>query len=108
VVVHRRRTRRRDPRRFGGFARARAAAGPPPELRLAAAERLAAGRAGPVEGPTKLYLCHILCELGALDAVGALREVRDWMDRHPREVLVIVVEDAAPAAVIKASSARSR
>ena len=68
---------------------------------LAAAERLAAGRAGPVEGPAKLYLCHILCELGALDAVGALREVRDWMDRHPREVLVIVVEDAAPAAVIK-------
>ena len=69
---------------------------------LAAAERLAASRAGPVEGPKKLYLCHILCELGALDAVDALREVRDWMDRHPREVLVIVVEDAAPAAVIKA------
>jgi hypothetical protein len=70
---------------------------------LAAAKRLAASRTGPVEGPKKLYFCHVLCELGALDAVDALREVRDWMDRHPREVLVIVVEDAAPTAAIKAS-----
>lgn len=70
---------------------------------LAAAERLAARRAGPAEGPKKLYLCHILCELGALDAVDALSELRDWLDRNPREVVVIVVEDAAPAATIKAA-----
>ena len=74
---------------------------------LAAAQRLAAGRAGPPEGPKKLYLCHILCELGALDAVDTLRDIRDWMDRHPREVLVIVVEDAAPAAVIKTAFEQS-
>ncbi len=69
---------------------------------LAAAQRLAGSVAfGPVAGDTELYLCHVLCELGALKAVDVFREIRDWMDRNPREVLMIVIEDAAPTADIK-------
>ncbi len=69
---------------------------------LAAAQRLAGSRAfGPVQGKTQLYLCHVVCELGALEAVPALRRIKDWMDRNPREVLTFVVEDAAPTADIK-------
>ncbi len=69
---------------------------------LAAAHRLAGSVAfGPVSGDKQLYLCHVLCELGALDAVKTFRDIRDWLDRHPREVLMIIIEDAAPAAEIK-------
>ncbi len=69
---------------------------------LAAAQRLAGSVAfGPVSGDTELYLCHVLCELGALKAIDVFREIRDWMDRNPREVLMIVIEDAAPTADIK-------
>lgn len=69
---------------------------------LAAAQRLAGSVAfGPVSGPTQLYLCHVLCELGALDAVETFKQIRDWLDRNPREVLTIAIEDAAPTADIK-------
>ena len=75
---------------------------------LAAAQRLAGSVAfGPIAGHKGVFLCHILCELGALDGVPALRDIRDWMDRNPREVLLLVVEDAAPAAVIKDAFERS-
>jgi hypothetical protein len=69
---------------------------------LRAAQRLAGSVAfGPVQGKKQLYLCHVLCELGALEAVPAFRQIRDWMDRNPREVLMFVIEDAAPTAAIK-------
>ena len=69
---------------------------------LRAAQRLAGSVAfGPVQGTKQLYLCHVLCELGALEAVPAFRRIKDWMDRNPREVLMFVVEDAAPTAAIK-------
>jgi len=75
---------------------------------LAAAQRLAGSVAfGPIAGHKGVFLCHILCELGALDGVPALRDIRDWTDRNPREVLLLVVEDAAPAAVIKDAFERS-
>lgn len=69
---------------------------------LAAAQRLAGSVAfGPVQGDKELFLCHVVCELGAVDAGSAFREIRDWMDLNPREVLVIIIEDAAPTADIK-------
>ena len=60
---------------------------------LAAAERIRSRIAGDVaeEG---IYLCHGFCELGALDAVAELAAIRTWLDEHPREVLVIFVQDA--------------
>jgi hypothetical protein len=66
-----------------------------------AAERLA-GRIGlgDLKGKKDLYLCHALCELGAVRMVGALGEVRDFMARHPDEVVVIFIEDYVPATAI--------
>ena len=69
---------------------------------LAAAQRLAGSVAfGPVQGKKDLYLCHIICEFGALKALDEFQEIKDWMDLNPREVVVLVIEDAAPAQEIK-------
>ncbi len=72
----------------------------------AAAERVRQRMTGSL-GPTEVYLCHGFCEIGAVDALTALTEVRAWLDEHPREVLVIFVQDetspADTAAVFEAS-----
>jgi len=72
----------------------------------AAAERVRQRLTGSL-GPTEVYLCHGFCEIGAVDALTALTEVRAWLDEHPREVLVIFVQDATSpadtAAVFEAS-----
>lgn len=47
---------------------------------------------GPAGG-RDVYLCHTLCAVGATRAVDALRDVRDFLVRHPREVLLISIED---------------
>lgn len=63
---------------------------------LAAAERLA-GRifyGSPVERP-RLFLCHGLCEIGATDAVEEYTRIREWVDDHPDQVLIIIIQDAA-------------
>ena len=44
-------------------------------------------------GPPQAFLCHMACELGAIPMVMALRDIRTWLDAHPREVLQIVVQD---------------
>jgi hypothetical protein len=67
---------------------------------LAAAERLAGkpidfGSAPP--GTKRVYLCHILCELGASDMVEVMSDVRAWLDEHPNEVLVFFIEDRGPS-----------
>ncbi|HEX5147070.1 MAG TPA: hypothetical protein VFV85_08610, partial [Conexibacter sp.] len=54
-------------------------------------------------GDEQVYLCHGFCELGALDAVTALRQIRDWLVLNPGAVLVISIEDqVAPALVADA------
>ena len=45
-------------------------------------------------GDETVYLCHGFCEIGSVDAVEELRIARNWLDEHPREVLVFVVQDA--------------
>jgi len=40
-----------------------------------------------------VYLCHSACEIGSIDAVEELTVVRAWLDDHPREVVVFVVQD---------------
>ncbi|MBO9532732.1 MAG: hypothetical protein J7513_07155 [Solirubrobacteraceae bacterium] len=68
---------------------------------LAAAQRLAGSVAfGPIAGDTRLYLCHVLCELGASDAVTQFEQIADWVRTHPRQVLMIFIQDEAPAAMI--------
>jgi hypothetical protein len=67
---------------------------------LAAAERLAGA---PIEpgtsppGPKTVYLCHVLCELGASEMVEVMSDVRGWLDQHPSEVLVFFIEDRGPS-----------
>lgn len=71
---------------------------------VAAAERLREQIAQPATGTKKqLYLCHGFCELGALPLMPTLEKVRTWLDTHPREVLVIVIEDYVPPQSIVAA-----
>ena len=44
-------------------------------------------------GDAEPYLCHVLCELGATKLDDALDGIDKWMQTHPDEFLVIVVED---------------
>jgi hypothetical protein len=44
-------------------------------------------------GPPQPFLCHIVCELGALAMEEELGRIREWLDRNPHEVLVIVIQD---------------
>jgi hypothetical protein len=43
-------------------------------------------------GTREVFLCHAFCETGSVDAVRALRDVRDYLVRNPYEVLVVSVE----------------
>lgn len=44
-------------------------------------------------GDERIFLCHGFCELGAIEAERALRDVRDFLAVNPGAVLVISVED---------------
>jgi hypothetical protein len=52
-------------------------------------------RVGQAEGGGErgTYLCHVVCELGATELTNALTEVREFLDTHPNEFLIIVIED---------------
>lgn len=67
------------------------------ELGPAAAERfqsLSARFAQSGEGGTTgAYLCHVVCELGAIPLAEALGWVRDFLETHPDEVLILFIED---------------
>jgi hypothetical protein len=62
------------------------------------AERLA-GRvgAGSLSGPRQVWLCHSLCELGATKMSAALDLYGDWLDDHPGELLILMLEPSVPA-----------
>ena len=44
-------------------------------------------------GERGLYLCHVLCQLGASPLVDALRSIRKFIRRRPNNVLAIINED---------------
>lgn len=48
---------------------------------------------GKPAGERRVYLCHGFCEIGALDLVAVLRSMRDFLREHPREVVILVVQD---------------
>lgn len=50
----------------------------------------------PAGTPDDVYLCHVFCELGAVRMLDEMRVVRRFLDAHPREVLVMVIEDYVP------------
>lgn len=39
------------------------------------------------------YLCHVFCELGATELTEALTEIREFLDTHPDEFVILFVED---------------
>jgi hypothetical protein len=82
------------------LAHARRALGPEgTAAALRVRERLVAGDAG----ARGLYLCHGLCELGAVAVDTALRALHDFLVQHPDEVVLLVVEDhVAPADLARA------
>lgn len=49
-------------------------------------------------GQERVYLCHGYCEIGALDAVDELTVLRAWLEENPREVVVVIVQDATEPA----------
>jgi hypothetical protein len=49
--------------------------------------------APPAGTPYDVYLCHVFCEIGAVRMLDEMRVLRAFLDSHPREVLVVVIED---------------
>jgi hypothetical protein len=45
------------------------------------------------EGERGTYFCHIVCELGSIDLTETLSDVRQFLDTHPDEFLIMVIED---------------
>lgn len=39
------------------------------------------------------WLCHGFCALGASDLTGELAAIRLWLDAHPTEVLLLIIQD---------------
>jgi hypothetical protein len=69
---------------------------------VALAERLVArAGAGRTRGRSQLYLCHTLCELGAVPALAQLRAYGSWLDANPGEVLVFMLEPYVPPSQIE-------
>ncbi len=73
-----------------------------PARALRVADRVA-GRVGVgrLDGTPEPYLCHTLCELGAEPLDRELEAIGGFLDRHPDQVLVVVVEDYVPPATIE-------
>ena len=60
----------------------------------AAVQRLIAGFGGPAKGAkAEPYLCHGFCELGAVYLDDALRDVNNFLESHPKEVVIIFFGD---------------
>jgi hypothetical protein len=61
---------------------------------VAAAARIRSQIARPPAGEkSRIYLCHGYCELGAVDAMQAFRQIAAFLRHNPGEVLLIDVED---------------
>lgn len=73
-----------------------------PRQALKVADRVAGGIGlGDLHGVSEPYLCHTLCELGAEPLVPELEVIRRFLDDHPNEVLIVIVEDYVPPATIE-------
>lgn len=59
-------------------------------------------------GERGLYLCHVLCELGASPLGEVLDQIASFLRRHPSNVLAIINEDHVAAADFAAAVEASR
>jgi hypothetical protein len=49
-------------------------------------------------GPEEPYFCHTVCEIGATQMLGVMKRLRTWMDAHPRDVVVLFIQDVVTPA----------
>ena len=79
-----------------------------PARALRVADRLA-GRVGigALKGTPEPYLCHTLCELGSEPLDRELEVIARFLDRHPTQVLIVIVEDYVPPAMIERAFERA-
>jgi hypothetical protein len=53
-------------------------------------------RTAQLGGDRGLYLCHAFCEIGARPFVSEMVAVREFLEEHPREVIVMIIQDEGP------------
>lgn len=61
-----------------------------------AADRIRRTISKPAGVKPKLFMCHGFCELGATPLTDATTALRDYLERNPREVVVVDIEDYVP------------
>src|SRR5262249_10263711 len=64
----------------------------------AAARKARALLSRPKREEPRIYMCHGFCELGAVDALDALRRCTEILDSRADEVLIVEIEDYVKAA----------
>ncbi|MFW2332421.1 hypothetical protein [Ilumatobacter sp.] len=47
-------------------------------------------------GERSVYLCHSFCEIGAVSMVDEMSRIKRWLDAHPRDVVIFVIQDEGP------------
>jgi hypothetical protein len=79
---------------------------PPRALRVA--DRIAGEvGVGRLNGKPEPYLCHTLCELGAEPVNTELEVIRRFLEGHPDQVLIVIVEDYVPPSTIEQAFERA-
>jgi hypothetical protein len=79
-----------------------------PASALRVADRVAGGVGlGTLHGTREPYLCHTLCELGAEPLDRELGVIRSFLEEHPDQVLIVIVEDYVPPATIERAFERA-
>ncbi len=67
-----------------------------------------AARAPAKAGATRqIYLCHNYCEMGAVSFASVLGDVKNFMDTHPDEVVMLIIQDATTPADTAAAITKS-
>ncbi len=49
-------------------------------------------------GPPEPYFCHTVCEIGSEPMTPTMQRLNSWMDAHPREVIVLFIQDTVTPA----------
>ena len=74
------------------------------------AAQLAAAAPKDADAERGIYMCHSNCETGAVELEKGLDEIKDFLDGHPDDVLMLTIHDftspADTAAVIERGRAR--
>ena len=57
------------------------------------AQQIAANAPTAAAAQRGIYLCHNFCEMGAASFTGEMSAVRTWLETHPDQVVMMIVED---------------